>query len=422
MSSQIIVGEVNDPSIEKDVLNNLGKENPNLKINQILVKDYNKSEAKIVVKPDSTVYIPGDSLMVYFNTGGKKLLSQDLIEPNIGNIVNNKSETISKALVAKNKDLKIEEIELLSITSSTAKVTAKKDSKIYVSDNVEPIEIYFQVYNPNIGKIKKQTAHFDMTNLGGVWTDYTKLAELKDSTILLNLGKKIVELNRDGSFKKDFIDVPESNITFYKIVQLLDGKIYVFAGNFNNLLIYSLELSGSIPKLILLKKFSGPDKILYFFPLSNGQFLAASGKYIYIFDFDWTLKKTYDFYETSNDGGKVIGFLLINKNPNFGDLIKIATESNIYSWEIGSDNFKLLSQTATLVQTIAQLDDGTILAFNYGSHQILQLNDDGTIRIVVANMLESYAAGFFETSDHKLFFSVVSADINHLYLYELNNK
>ncbi|WP_158500452.1 hypothetical protein [Spiroplasma mirum] len=51
----------------------------------------------------------------------------------------------------------------------------------------------------------------------------------------------------------------------------------------------------------------------------------------------------------------------------------------------------------------------------------MQLNDNGTIKMEVSKIIESFAGIFLETSDHKLFISLITNDFKEIYVYQLNN-
>ncbi|AHF60839.1 hypothetical protein SMM_0396 [Spiroplasma mirum ATCC 29335] len=55
------------------------------------------------------------------------------------------------------------------------------------------------------------------------------------------------------------------------------------------------------------------------------------------------------------------------------------------------------------------------------TQKILQLNDNGTIKMEVSKIIESFAGIFLETSDHKLFISLITNDFKEIYVYQLNN-
>ncbi|AHF61291.1 hypothetical protein P344_05360 [Spiroplasma mirum ATCC 29335] len=100
----------------------------------------------------SMVYVANNQVTVYLNVQNQKLLTDDLTNPNLGDILDNTQDTIRHVLQVKNPYLKMSDVIVSEITSSEANVSAIDKSNFYISDTT--IRTYYRVYNPHVGTIK----------------------------------------------------------------------------------------------------------------------------------------------------------------------------------------------------------------------------------------------------------------------------
>ncbi|AGM25293.1 hypothetical protein [Spiroplasma chrysopicola] len=154
----------NSPTL-KQLLKIIELGNPNLKLEYVNIEDIITVEnnqiilkGNLVSKRESkSIYVFGDSLELYFSNTGRKMLSNDLTEINLGDIKNYKSSTILEAVKLKNSNVLTEQIEVLpgAVLDKEANIKVKSDSKDYYIDSYF-IKVEFRSFNDKIGTIKEK--------------------------------------------------------------------------------------------------------------------------------------------------------------------------------------------------------------------------------------------------------------------------
>ncbi len=120
---------------EKTIKNAIKEKNKNILIEELVLSSITEKSAKISVRKDSKVYnqiATGSEIILEFSIKATlKDLSTDLIITKLGELPNNDEKSIKNAIKEKNKNILIEELVLSSITEKSAKISVRKDSKVY---------------------------------------------------------------------------------------------------------------------------------------------------------------------------------------------------------------------------------------------------------------------------------------------------
>ncbi|WP_368487140.1 hypothetical protein [Spiroplasma sp. DGKH1] len=398
--NQVITNEVNEPTKEQDILAGIKKENPQVIIQDLAV-DLGSSTATqtdIFVK-NSTIYLPNDRITVYFNSSGKKILSNDLTETNIGDLHDNKPETILATVKNKNPKVDINQLEIIndSITNNGVLLTPKKDSQSYISG--QQVQVYFRIYNPHIGTVKRK--------INEVFDSFAFI-QTTDGRILASSAEFIYELNLDGTVKHKLSSHVDESIA--DMIQLLDGRIWILDIRGE---IFELDLVNDTIKKLGFNITETPEAIIQ---LQNGMILLGGAKgNIYELNSDGTIKNK--IVKLPNEYG--INGLVKLKNG----IILVVNGHQIYQVNLNG-TFKLVVDQVdnfSFFHTIVELKDGTILAAGYWNKgnggKIYQLNDDGSIKTEVGqNVLVAIPVSIFQTNTGTILMGTSNG------IYELNNE
>ncbi|WP_368487139.1 hypothetical protein [Spiroplasma sp. DGKH1] len=412
LQKQIISSAINTISSAIDILNAVKIDNPQLVISELNVTKSGTSlhQAIISVNPKrSMVYIATDQATVYLNVQNKKLLTDDLTDSNLGDILDNTQDTIRHALQAKNPYLKMSDVIVSEIISTEANVSAIDKSNFYISDTT--IRIYYRVYNPHVGTIKKLVE----TNFKSY---VAAIRELKNGQILAIGSYSLYQLNSDGTIHQKLATYKEPLTDIFQ----LSPDTLLIPNNYGT--IYVTDLKGTIKKTIVDEKAKGKN-LRKISKLNDGRILLSGfDRNIFELNPDGSIKQqlwsfpTVKGENTTNDSD---GFLIQLKNGNILGLIS----NSIF--QVGLDGtFKLITQFPLLgvarFTAGIQLQDGTILVVDVNGDAI-QLNEDGSVKMVISP----------PQSIDKIFFSEALCQLHdgtilvgtygdNAKIYELNHK
>ncbi|AHB36164.1 lipoprotein [Spiroplasma apis] len=120
---------------EKTIKNAIKEKNKNIIIDELVLSSITEKSAKVSVKKESKVYnqiTAGSEINIEFSVKATlKDLSTDLTVTKLGELANKDEKTIIKGIKDNNKNIIIDELVLSSITEKSAKVSVKKESKVY---------------------------------------------------------------------------------------------------------------------------------------------------------------------------------------------------------------------------------------------------------------------------------------------------
>ncbi len=137
LSTDLTVTKLGDLSNkdEKTIMNAIKEKNENVVIDQLILSSITDKSAKVSVKTDSKVYKQidaGSEIIIEFSVKAiLKDLSTDLTVTKLGELANKDEKTIMNAIKEKNENVVIDQLTLSSITDKSAKVSVKKESKVY---------------------------------------------------------------------------------------------------------------------------------------------------------------------------------------------------------------------------------------------------------------------------------------------------
>jgi len=169
---------------EKTIKNAIKEKNKNIIIDELVLSSITEKSAKVSVKKESKVYnqiTAGSEINIEFSIKATlKELSTDLTVTNLGDLSNKDEKTIMNAIKEKNENVVIDQLTLSSITEKSAKVSVKKDSKVYnqIAAGSE-INIEFSI------KEVLRDLHSDLTN-----TDLRTIKNKEKDTIKAAIKKK----------------------------------------------------------------------------------------------------------------------------------------------------------------------------------------------------------------------------------------
>ncbi|WHQ36426.1 hypothetical protein [Spiroplasma sp. SV19] len=427
--SNLVLWEKVDQLTEKNILIVTKKSNPKLVISQIMVKNIMPNQASIVTKVNSTTYVDNDMITIYFNTSGKKLLSADLSNVNLGKIEDKKPTTILTAVKAKNPSLLINEVtvDLNSINSRQATIIVKTESLKYIATS--SVIVNYSLLNLQLGQIKDILFRKE-TGWGSSLFNFSvnnKIVQLDNGEILvpnengilsqINLETKILNRRSSSFFSNSIIQMQDNifwgqntnKIYEYKqigtdilreertvftdpnpdydyrstLTRLQDGTVLVTWGK--NL--YRLSSTGEKIDAIAGNYFN--NSIQNVIQLANGKIWLQTERMIYEIDFfNKKLTKILDTKNTSFLSSMEIsaivplqdGTVLLAGVPWEGggnkkyDMYVLSIEGNIQTYH--TDYNKPFIDDS-IITSLIQLQDGRILALATGENwRIYQLNTE----------------------------------------------
>ncbi|AGM26108.1 hypothetical protein SSYRP_v1c05180 [Spiroplasma syrphidicola EA-1] len=138
--------KINDKS-DSTILENLKNKNKDLIMSEILIENITDTKATIKPIKDSQFYLPNDKgIEIQFEL--KKELKDVILVKILGELEDNKEQTILDAIQTANKDLDINQIQLDGTPSNTeAIVKAKSDSKDYKPGSTQTVNFTLSVVN-----------------------------------------------------------------------------------------------------------------------------------------------------------------------------------------------------------------------------------------------------------------------------------
>ncbi|AGM26333.1 hypothetical protein SSYRP_v1c07430 [Spiroplasma syrphidicola EA-1] len=295
--------------------------------NQIILK------GNLVSQGEKSIYVSDESLELYFSNTDRKMLSNDLTEINLGDIKNYKSKTILEAVKLKNKNVLIDQVEVIpgNVVDKEAKIKVKSNSKDYYINDSYLITVEFRSFNKELGQIKEKVENdikisdldtaFELENnliLVSGWVEnkgqgthlfsldgkyvtkvedqiFNKIIKTPDNNILMGLGysKGLFLLDsRSGKIIKKVEDNPNNplNDKLGDIIFLHNGTILGISSEKNPTL-YQLNADGT-----LLKQIKKYDDIsyTYLYQLENGSIFLTSnlnGEEIIQLNKDYSIQK-----------------------------------------------------------------------------------------------------------------------------------
>ncbi|AHI54273.1 chitinase [Spiroplasma sabaudiense Ar-1343] len=140
------------------------EQNKNIDMSQINITNITTTSAKLTAKADSTSY--RGSVTVTFKIKEvvvKKELIEVITQPALGRLENNDQNTISNAVKQKNPSVDMSQITISNITTTSAKLTAKADSKDYqgsttvtftLNDAILKKELTEVITKPALGRLE----------------------------------------------------------------------------------------------------------------------------------------------------------------------------------------------------------------------------------------------------------------------------
>ncbi|AGM25749.1 hypothetical protein SSYRP_v1c01530 [Spiroplasma syrphidicola EA-1] len=332
-------------------------------------KDEKILKADLVAKKNNIIYLDDDQLTVYFSTTGKKMLGQDLVEYNLGDIKNVKSPTILQAAKRKNPNLIVEEIEIINsiFEKNEIVVKVKEDSEYYINDNLSFI-LNYRVFNLNVGTVKNKSDK--VLNNGFL----TSLVRVDSQTILGGGFREIYQLSNNGEIKK-IIRLPDISGNIYTIAKIDDDNILTADGK----TIYKLNFDGSIRE-----KVNQPEGLEFdgdvagIIKLSDNRILTITAKSVYEINSTGEIIKKIDQVEGTEFDGQLLQIIELKNKSIF-----VLTPESIYSLNFdGRINEKIIQPIdqnfSDRVYSITQINEMTILVG--GSEEVYQLDLDGQIR------------------------------------------
>ncbi|AGM25031.1 hypothetical protein [Spiroplasma chrysopicola] len=233
-----------DPNQLMDIVANA---NDNLEVGEVKIENVFEGNgivtADLTVIKGSKVYLSNDTVKLYFIKSNQKLLSEVLTKPELGDIINNKEETILSAIKDKNKDVDLTEIEIVknSIAEKEASVRVKENSKKYIVGE-KPILVNYRIFNPNIGTVKTR-----VVDHGFDGNSVLSLVQLSNGTILAGTSYgSMYQLNPAGTVKTRVVD--HGFVTnVMGLLQSSEDIILAAAAFTNNISeIYQLKEDGTI--------------------------------------------------------------------------------------------------------------------------------------------------------------------------------
>ncbi|AGM25026.1 ligand-binding sensor domain-containing protein [Spiroplasma chrysopicola] len=342
-------------------------------------------QADLTVIKDSKIYLNNDVLKLYFSDSNRKLLSEVLTNVNIGDVINKDENTILNKIKDLNPAVNIKEIEVVSdsITSEQALIKVKMDSKDYII-NDEKIKLYYRVFNPNIGTVKKEVSNWSEIQGGRIQS----LIYLNyNDTILVGATHGLYLLYPNGTFNKKIVDdrIPD-DFTVHSMLKQKNGNILVGTNNNN---VYQLFPDGSF-KGEVTNTFDVHSMV----ESSPGLILAATydGK-IYQLD---SQGNNISQEPISEDLGAPKGMIKLSNGTVL--LVTNADDGTIYKLYVNGLKDHIIQNTVSSPSSLIELKDGTILLGSYIQNLIYQLNDDGTIKEKVNINDDSVLVCFVQTT------------------------
>ncbi|AGM25325.1 hypothetical protein [Spiroplasma chrysopicola] len=337
-----------------------------IKIGNIRLNTEKIISAVITTNENSAIYLPNSKEEIYFTKNNKKLLSEILINRNIGDVINKEEKNILNKVGEKNTSLDLEQIEIFndSITEKSSLIRVKKDSKDYIFDD-KKIEVFFRIFNPNIGKIKSEvTTINDVTNIA-------KMIYLKNNTILVAANNGLYLLNSDGTLKKKLSDCKIQNKQFNFLMQLSDNTIlasYIpdYGENEKNV-IYHLNEDGSVIEII---KNNSNISFYSFFQVKD-DLVLANDEFGYIYHLNSSGKMISDDPITKLPAGRIISFIKLEDDKLFA-----VADEKLFILNMKGELIKELSYGFVGVTDVLKLQNGIILLISGGEY-IHHLNEDG---------------------------------------------
>ncbi|AGM25020.1 ligand-binding sensor domain-containing protein [Spiroplasma chrysopicola] len=364
---------IDKDSNENELLNIVKKGNQKLRKNEVIIENIHETfqntnqiiiEADLVVKSGSEVYLPGESLKLYFSNSNRKMLSEVLTNFNLGDIKNIDSVTILKSVQRANENIDISQIEIPNntINKVSATIKVKEESQDYIRST--EVIVYYRVFNPNIGVVDYEINQpNDQKFDGGVRV----LQQISDDTILAGTyAGSLYRLNINGTIKNK-IDDPNFKADDVRSILKLDSGNTLVATN--GQLIYEIYPYGSVKNVVKNKQ-----DIYSMTQLKDGSILGGS-----IDGNIYKINENGQFQEdlwTNNVGGFRSIIQLHDKR-----VVVIKTNGTVYFFDTNGNILdKVINQFFPgTVFSLIQLQDGTILV-GTNERAIVHLNDDGTIK------------------------------------------
>ncbi|AOX43999.1 hypothetical protein S100390_v1c06620 [Spiroplasma sp. NBRC 100390] len=426
--SNLVLWEKVDQLTPENILTVTKNSNPKLVVSQIIVQNIAPNQASIIATVNNTTYVDNDMVTIYFNTSGKKLLSADLQNVNLGKIENKKPTTILAAVKAKNPNVVIDEVavDLKSINSRQASIVVKTESSEYIATS--SVIVNYALLNMRVGQIK-DILFREETGWGedGIrFSKKNKITQFNNGDIVLpsqngilsqiDLNSKILKRKSDSFFPTAIIKLQDDVFwgqkydTVYQYKYVWDdwqerGAIFndpdYDYGNYSTLTllqdgtvlatwgknIYHLSSTGTKVGFINGKYFA--NDIQNVIQLSNGKIWVQTDEIIYELDLyansareifniksnPWIKPSTISAITPLQDGTVLIAGAPLSGNGRAKyDMYVLNAQGSIQNYFTNYDKPFVEHSTIT---SLIQVQDGTLLALATGEKwRIYQLNTE----------------------------------------------